>query len=55
MAGRNDKAQEFEQLKADIWHTGRTNVWTGSVAGLQHSGVAPDFQSSIPGLRFVHR
>ena len=56
MAGRNDKAKEFEQLKADIWHTGRTNVWTGSVAeGLQHSGVAPDFQSSIPGLRFVHR
>jgi len=56
MAGRNDNAKEFEQLKADIWHTGRTNVWTGSVAeGLQYSGVAPDFQSSIPGIRFVHR
>ena len=56
MAGRCDNAKEFEHLKADIWRIGRTNVWTGSVAeGLQRSGVAPDFQSSIPGIRFVHR
>jgi hypothetical protein len=56
MAGRCDNAKEFEQLKADIWHTNRSNVWTGSVAdGLKHSGVAPDFQSSVPGIRFVHR
>jgi hypothetical protein len=56
MAGRCNNAKEFENLKADIWRAGRTNVWTGSVAeGLKRSGVAPDFQSSIPGIRFVHR
>ena len=56
MAGQGDDATEFERLKSDIWHTDLHNVWTGSVAeGLQHSGVAPDFQSSIPGIRFVHR
>ena len=56
MAGRNNNAKEFEHLKADIWRTGRTNVWTGSVAeGLKHSGVTPDFQSSNPDIRFVHR
>ena len=56
MAGRCDNAKEFEHLKVSIWRAGRTNVWTGSVAeGLKHSGVAPDFQSSISGVRFVHR
>ena len=56
MAGISDNAAEFERLKAGIWHAGRTNVWTGSVAeGLKRSGVAPDFQSSISGVRFVHR
>ena len=56
MAGQGDDATEFERLKSDIWHTDRHNVWTGSVAeGLQHSGVAPDFQSSVPCIRFVHR
>jgi hypothetical protein len=56
LAGRSSNAKEFEHLKADIWHTGRTNVWTGSVAeGLKQSGVTPDFQSSISGIRFVHR
>ena len=56
MAGRCDNAKEFEHLKVSIWRAGRTNVWTGSVAeGLKHSGVAPDFQSSISGIRFVHR
>ena len=56
MAGQGDDAAAFENLKADIWHTGRANVWTGSVAeGLQRSGVKPDFQSSVPGLRYVHR
>ena len=54
--GLGDDSDEFASLKADIWHTGRSNVWTGSVAeGLQRSGVAPDFQSSAPGVRFVHR
>ena len=56
MAGRCDNAKEFEHLKVSIWRAGRTNVWTGSVAeGLKRSGVAPDFQSSISGIRFVHR
>ncbi|MBR1388445.1 MAG: glycoside hydrolase family 2, partial [Prevotella sp.] len=56
MAGQGDDATEFERLKSDIWHTDRHNVWTGSVAeGLQHFGVAPDFQSSVPCIRFVHR
>ena len=56
MAGQGDNAAEFERLKAGIWHAARPNVWTGSVAeGLQRSGVAPDFQSSVPGVRFVHR
>jgi hypothetical protein len=56
MAGRCDNAKEFEHLKLSIWRAGRTNVWTGSVAeGLKRSGVAPDFQSSISGVRFVHR
>ena len=56
MAGQGDDATEFERLKSDIWHTNRHNVWTGSVAeGLQHFGVAPDFQSSVPCIRFVHR
>ena len=55
MAGQGDDATEFECLKSDIWHTDRHNVWTGSVAeGLQHFGVAPDFQSSVPCIRFVH-
>ena len=56
MAGQGDNDAEFERLKSDIWHAARQNVWTGSVAeGLQRSGVAPDFQSSVPGIRFVHR
>ena len=56
MAGRGDDVAEFERLKADIWQASRQNVWTGSVAeGLQRSGVAPDFQSSVPGIRYVHR
>ena len=56
MAGKGDNAAEFERLKAGIWHAARPNVWTGSVAeGLQRSGVAPDFVSSVPGVRFVHR
>ncbi len=56
MAGQVGDAAEFERLKAGIWHTARPNVFTGSVAdGLQRSGVAPDFQSSVPGIRFVHR
>ena len=56
MAGNGDNPAEFERLKAGIWHAARPNVWTGSVAeGLQRSGVAPDFQSSAPGVRFVHR
>ena len=56
MAGLGGDAPEFIRLVADIWHTRRPNVFTGSVAeGLQRSGIAPDFQSSVPGVRFVHR
>ena len=56
MAGLGDDAAEFERLKAYIWHSGRANVFTGSVAeGLQCSGVVPDFVSAAPGIRFVHR
>ena len=56
MVGQGDNTAEFERLKAGIWHAARPNVWTGSVAeGLQRSGVAPDFVSSAPGLRYVHR
>ena len=56
MAGLRDNYSEFTRLVDDIWHSGRTNVWTGSVAeGMKHSGVAPDFVSSVPGVRFVHR
>jgi len=56
MAGQGDDPAEFERLKAGIWHAARPNVWTGSVAeGLKRSGVAPDFVSSVPGVRYVHR
>ena len=56
MAGRGNDAAEFDRLVAGIWHAARPNVFTGSVVeGLQRSGVAPDFQSSVPGVRFVHR
>ena len=56
MAGRGDDPAEFERLKASIWHSGRSNVHTGSIAqGMARSGVAPDFQSSADGVRFVHR
>ena len=56
MAGQGDDAAEFERLKVGIWHVGRQNVWTGSVAeGLKRFGVEPDFLSSVPGIRYVHR
>ena len=56
VAGLGDNETEFSRLVADIWHSGRANVFTGSVAdGLKRSGVAPDFQSSAEGVRFVHR
>ena len=56
MAGLGDDPAEFQRLVADIWHSGRSNVWTGSVAeGLQRAGVAPDFQADAAGIRFVHR
>ena len=56
MAGRGDDSAEFARLAADIWHSGCANVYTGSLAeGLALSGVAPDFRSSVPGVRFVHR
>ena len=56
MAGRGDNAAKFDRLVAGIWHAGRSNVWTGSVAeGMVRSGLEPDFTSSLSGLRFVHR
>lgn len=55
MAGLGDNAAEFDRLVAGIWHAGRSNVWTGSVAeGMKRSGVAPDLVAA-PGIRFVHR
>ena len=56
MAGRGDDPQEFDRLVTDIWHSGRSNVWTGTVAeGLARSGLVPDFRSSVKDVRFVHR
>ena len=56
MAGRGDDASEFNRLVADIWRAGRPNVWTGSVAeGIRKAGVAPDFVSSVPNVRYFHR
>ena len=53
LAGRSSNAKEFEHLKADIWHTGRTNVWTGSVAeGLKQSGVTPTPSSASQHLLY---
>ena len=55
-AGLCGDAAEFERLVADIWHSGRSNVCTGTITeGMILSGIAPDFQTSVPGVRFVHR
>jgi len=56
MSGRCDNAAEFDRLVAGIWHAARPNVWTGSVAdGLAKAGLAPDFVSSAPEVRYFHR
>jgi hypothetical protein len=56
MAGRGDDPAEFARLVAGIWHAARPNVWTGSVAeGMVKAGVAPDFVSSAPEVRYFHR
>ena len=55
-AGLGNDATEFAFLTADIWHSGRANVCTGTIAeGIRLAGIAPDFQTSAPGVRFVHR
>ena len=55
-ASHKDMPAEFQQLKKDIWQSGRDNVSTSSLAdALTHFNMAPDFQSSFPGVRFVHR
>ena len=55
-AGLWGDAAEFFGLVDDIWHSGRSNVCTGTISeGMTLSGVAPDFRTSVPGVRFVHR
>ena len=56
MGGRGGDKQEFDTLVRDIWHSGRSNVWAGSVTeGLRASRLTPDFVSSVPGVRYFHR
>ena len=56
MAGRGDNPAEFDRLVAAIWHSNRSNVWTGNTSeGIEHAGLTPDFLSSESGVRFVHR
>ena len=55
-ASRKDNPYEFVQLRKDIWQNGRSNVSTSPVAdALANFKLTPDFQSSYPGIRFVHR
>ena len=56
MAGLGNDDAEFDRLVAGIWHAARPNVWTGSVAeGIRKAGVEPDFESSVPNVRYFHR
>ena len=55
-ASHKDMPAEFQQLKKDIWQSGRNNVSTSPLAdALAYFQLEPDFQSSFPGVRFVHR
>jgi len=56
-AGMTDDPVEFERLVADIWRSGRSNVYTGLLSNvLKSNGVEPDFQYVAPAdIKFVHR
>ena len=56
-AGLLDDRAEFDRLVDDIWRSGRSNVHTGSLAGvLQANGIEPDFRYIADAdLKFVHR
>ena len=56
-AGLLDDRAEFNRLVDEIWHSGRSNVHSGSLAGvLDALGVEPDFRYKAPAdLKFVHR
>ena len=56
-AGLLDNRAEFDRLVDDIWHSGRTNVHTGSLSGVLNAlGVGPDFRYlASADLKFVHR
>lgn len=56
-AGLSDDPAEFDRLVADIWRSGRPNVFTGQLSNvLKAKGIAPDFRFVAPAdLKFVHR
>ena len=56
-AGLTDDPAEFDRLVADIWRSGRPNVFTGGLAKvLKATGTEPDFRYVAPAeLKFVHR
>jgi hypothetical protein len=56
-AGLSDDPAEFDRLVADIWRSGRPNVFSGQLSNvLKTKGVAPDFRYVAPAdLKFVHR
>ena len=52
-----DNPSEFDRLVADIWRSGRPNVYTGHLSGvLKANGIEPDFTYVAPAeLKYVHR
>ncbi len=56
-ASLKDSPEEFCKLVDDIWHSGRSNVYTGSLqARLKQLTLQPDFQYTASSeLRYVHR
>ncbi len=56
-AGLTDDAAEFDRLVADIWRSGRPNVFTGQLVNvLKATGTEPDFSYvAHADLKFVHR
>ena len=56
-AGLTDSQEEFDRLVADVWKSGRPNVFKSKLADvLKDNGVEPDFVYSAPAdIKFVHR
>ncbi|MBQ6578300.1 MAG: discoidin domain-containing protein [Bacteroidales bacterium] len=52
-----DNPSEFDRLVADIWRSGRPNVFTGHLSGvLKANGIEPDFTYVAPAeIKYVHR